>query len=54
MSKYLRKRNVILNDNKEKTVAFSFDYINEAKRKSLELQRAGHIVRRIAANGGRK
>lgn len=53
MATYHRKRNVILCEDK-KTVAFNFVYINEAKRESLKLQHAGHIVHRMASKGGRK
>lgn len=53
MTQYYRKRNVILAEDK-KTVAFNFEYINEAKRKSLKLQKSGHKVNRLATKGGRK
>ena len=53
MSTFYRKRNVILLEDR-KTVAFSFDFINEAKRKSVALQQAGNKVTRLATKGGRK
>lgn len=53
MSQFFRKRNVILKEDK-KTVAFEFVFINEAKRKSLELQRAGNKVNRLANKAGVK
>ena len=53
MATYYRKRDVILAENK-KTVTFTGDSINAAKRESLKLQKAGHSVTRLANKKGLK
>lgn len=53
MATYYRKANVIKLDDK-KTILHDFDYINEAKRESRKLQKAGNTVIVIRRAGGRK
>jgi len=53
MSTYYRKRNHILLED-GKTILERFAYINEAKRESRKLQKAGNSVFVIRREGGRK
>jgi len=53
MATYYRKGNIIKHEDK-KTIFLECDSINEAKRKSRMLQKAGDSVFVIRRKGGRK